>query len=636
MISKRQQRLNERTKKNETLSLKESQESAQKIDQIKTALSDCKISKKRNILAESNSIQTKISLHDSEETESQHKRLKLTATPTKRISQTPTAHRTPTSIYQDAKALFRRCSTPKKLVGRNTERVSIIQFLENHLLAHKPGSLYISGCPGTGKTALVNEILTVMASQFHLKPFPIKTIFINCMNISDPKQIFTKIVTELSIDGIETPLETLYNYLITPEENSSMILLVLDEIDHLIARDQDTLYRLFEWAKTTASRLNLIGIANALDLTSRFLPRLATKNYEPQYISFAPYKVPEITAIIKDRLMALNNEDDTTLNYPSTPTHNRHRNSGIVGIPESLQINATTLTDHENIDPKTEQWDVPFTPSRKNRVKNKLTSASSYLEDSINEMKQDAESEVAKALAKKDHNGNQVFYLIFIVPANSNLHFTNEQQYPTSERIAKVKKLIFLMKVPIMQPMAIELAARKLASTGDLRKALDVCRQAIHMVELEVKAKGDQLNNEDSIDLPKVTVKHILSAAANMLGSPNVRKIVELQMQVKLVLCTILLMKQKNMKDKTTLNVSNWYRKLSNLATHIGHVQPSEFTDILSQLESNGLISITMKNKVSVVNLICSSEDVLTAIADVRVLQEVLEKGAKFIDSNKP
>ncbi|KAJ2996056.1 AAA ATPase [Globomyces sp. JEL0801] len=507
MISKRQQRLNERTKKNETLSLKESQESAQKIDQIKTAL------------------KTKNSLHDSEETESQHKRLKLTATPTKRISQTPTAHRTPTSIYQDAKALFRRCSTPKKLVGRNTERVSIIQFLENHLLAHKPGSLYISGCPGTGKTALVNEILTVMASQFHL------------------------------------------------------------------------------WAKTTASRLNLIGIANALDLTSRFLPRLATKNCnislitldEPQYISFAPYKVPEITAIIKDRLMALNNEDDTTLNYPSTPTHNRHRNSGmcmsclistgIVGIPESLQINATTLTDHENIDPKTEQSDVPFTPSRKNRVKNKLTSASSYLEDSMNEMKQDAESEVAKALAKKDHNGNQVFYLIFIVPAN----------------------------IPIMQPMAIELAARKLASTGDLRKALDVCRQAIHMVELEVKAKGDQLNNEDSIDLPKVTVKHILSAAANMLGSPNVRKIVELQMQV-----------------------SNWYRKLSNLATHIGHVQPSEFTDILSQLESNGLISITMKNKVSVVNLICSSEDVLTAIADVRVLQEVLEKGAKFIDSNKP
>lgn len=32
--------------------------------------------------------------------------------------------------------------------------------------------------------------------------------------------------------------------------------------------------------------------------------------------------------------------------------------------------------------------------------------------------------------------------------------------------------------IPLMQPMAIEIAARKIANTGDLRKALDVCRYA--------------------------------------------------------------------------------------------------------------------------------------------------------------
>lgn len=31
-------------------------------------------------------------------------------------------------------------------------------------------------------------------------------------------------------------------------------------------------------------------------------------------------------------------------------------------------------------------------------------------------------------------------------------------------------------EVPLMHPMAIELCARKMAGTGDLRKALDVCR----------------------------------------------------------------------------------------------------------------------------------------------------------------
>ena len=36
-------------------------------------------------------------------------------------------------------------------------------------------------------------------------------------------------------------------------------------------------------------------------------------------------------------------------------------------------------------------------------------------------------------------------------------------------------------KVPLMQPMAIEIAARKIANTGDLRKALDVCRYELNL-----------------------------------------------------------------------------------------------------------------------------------------------------------
>jgi Cdc6-like AAA superfamily ATPase len=31
-------------------------------------------------------------------------------------------------------------------------------------------------------------------------------------------------------------------------------------------------------------------------------------------------------------------------------------------------------------------------------------------------------------------------------------------------------------KLPLMHPMAVEFAARKIAASGDLRKALDVCR----------------------------------------------------------------------------------------------------------------------------------------------------------------
>ena len=42
------------------------------------------------------------------------------------------------------------------------------------------------------------------------------------------------------------------------------------------------LYQLFDWAAAPTSRLVLVGIANALDLTERFLPKLAARGASPQ------------------------------------------------------------------------------------------------------------------------------------------------------------------------------------------------------------------------------------------------------------------------------------------------------------------------------------------------------------------
>jgi cell division control protein 6 len=62
------------------------------------------------------------------------------------------------------------------------------------------------------------------------------------------------------------------------KKDSPMFVVVLDEIDYLISKGQDILYKLFEYPQLEHSRLVLIGIANALDLTKRILPRLAAKN----------------------------------------------------------------------------------------------------------------------------------------------------------------------------------------------------------------------------------------------------------------------------------------------------------------------------------------------------------------------
>jgi cell division control protein 6 len=128
---------------------------------------------------------------------------------------------------------------------------------------------------------------------------------VNCMALKEPKQVFSLMAAAFSSpnDGKDhssciIKSDKGINWWLTrvaiamldeilmpdPESDSPMFVVVLDEIDYLISKGQDILYKLFEYPKLENSRLVLIGIANALDLTKRILPRLAAKNCTLVYI----------------------------------------------------------------------------------------------------------------------------------------------------------------------------------------------------------------------------------------------------------------------------------------------------------------------------------------------------------------
>lgn len=105
-------------------------------------------------------------------------------------------------------------------------------------------------------------------------------------------------------------------------------LLVLDEIDHIHTSrtadvTRDLLNSLFAMAHSHASSLTLIGIANALDLTTKSIrlsdPPGKGKEPEvarPQVLHFRAYAGPDIEAIISNRLRLLSDtypiaDDDT-------------------------------------------------------------------------------------------------------------------------------------------------------------------------------------------------------------------------------------------------------------------------------------------------------------------------------------
>lgn len=221
---------------------------------------------------------------------------------------TPRTPKTPsngsTFIYQQARQLFARCSNPGKLVNRDGERTELSSFISASLETKSGGCLYVSGPPGTGKSALVQEIL-----QLYENADSLKTSVVNCMSIRNAKDLSTKLSEDLNLT-VNAGIEHLRSHFTSVKvKDRQRYLVVLDEIDHLVDLDLELLYSLFEWSMSKSSRLILIGIANALDLTDRFLPRLKSRGLRPELLPFMPYSAAEIAEILTTKLKSLSSDE---------------------------------------------------------------------------------------------------------------------------------------------------------------------------------------------------------------------------------------------------------------------------------------------------------------------------------------
>ncbi|XP_048579627.1 cell division control protein 6 homolog isoform X3 [Nematostella vectensis] len=187
---------------------------------------------------------------------------------------------------------------PDNILCRDTEIKAVTKFLEKHVQKKKPGSLYISGAPGTGKTACLTMVIRDMKE---VSDCPVT--FINCMSLQHSHAIFAKIIEEL---GIEEKVATKDAQKVLERKFTApgpMRILILDEMDQLETKNRDVLYTMFEWPSLPKSKLVLIGIANALDLTDRILPRLqARPKCKPELLNFPPYTRNQISTILQQRI----------------------------------------------------------------------------------------------------------------------------------------------------------------------------------------------------------------------------------------------------------------------------------------------------------------------------------------------
>ncbi|XP_078446967.1 cell division control protein 6 homolog isoform X2 [Wolffia australiana] len=213
-----------------------------------------------------------------------------------------------------AKEAFHLSSPPTTVACRDSEQNHILELCKTCIKQGIGGSLYVCGCPGTGKTLSVKkveELLVAWTKEVGLQS-PI-TLSISCTSLTSTSQIFPKILERCclqKVTGASSPLQKLRDSISKrkPPFCERSVLVILDELDYLITKDRAVLHDLFALTTIPSSPIVLIGIANAIDLADRFLPKLESLSCKPSVVTFRAYNKDQILEILNQRLSILGYE----------------------------------------------------------------------------------------------------------------------------------------------------------------------------------------------------------------------------------------------------------------------------------------------------------------------------------------
>ncbi|RCI11440.1 hypothetical protein L249_7332 [Ophiocordyceps polyrhachis-furcata BCC 54312] len=232
----------------------------------------------------------------------------------KRLEFTPLATRklSPTSVqsspFQVARSRLHVSSVPASLPCREEEFTLVYSHLEAAISEGTGNCIYISGTPGTGKTATVREVIARLEDAVgsdELDDFIF--VEINGMKITDPHQSYALLWEALK--GQRTSqaqaLDLLQREFSNPSPRRIPCVVLMDELDQLVTRNQAVMYNFFNWPTLRHSRLIVLAVANTMDLPERTLSNKISSRLGLTRITFPGYTHDQLMKIIQSRLQGV-------------------------------------------------------------------------------------------------------------------------------------------------------------------------------------------------------------------------------------------------------------------------------------------------------------------------------------------
>ncbi len=209
---------------------------------------------------------------------------------------------------------------PEKLPFRDEESKTIAQVLSVVLKNGRPSNLLVFGKPGTGKTAVVKNVINRLKKISIQHGIEITVTIVNAKTSNTSYKVLYDIAEDLGTNKIDKKFRVHFTGLSMGEatdrileyikKNKLHVILVIDEIDSLVERNGDDILYSFTRANERlleSGFISLIGISNSLTFKDKLDPRVRSSLSEEELI-FNPYTVLQLKEILNERSLLAFNE----------------------------------------------------------------------------------------------------------------------------------------------------------------------------------------------------------------------------------------------------------------------------------------------------------------------------------------